>query len=291
VSDLLSARIFFRSPVLTVRRVRCRSPRCGCTPEEHSHDHSIAFIRAGVFVQHVGKQRVVADPSRVVFFSPGLPYRVSHPADSGDECVVFAPAAGLVREAMQPHDRAAADVPAPTLPVGGVEADPRWFLLQSLLLRALVRDEVAPLAVEELACRMIGELLAAAYHDRTPQPTATQAAHRDLADAARVVLNGTYRQRLSLSDVATRVHSSPYHLCRVFRRATGLTLSRYVNRLRLREAAARVADDERDLTRIAISCGFYDHSHFTNAFRREFGVPPSAVGRRGLAQMSNAIQV
>ena len=32
---------------------------------------------------------------------------------------------------------------------------------------------------------------------------------------------------------------------------------------------AYVADGE-DLTRVALACGFYDHSHFTNAFRREF---------------------
>jgi hypothetical protein len=60
--------------------VRCRSPRCGCTAEEHSSRHSIAFIRSGVFVKHIGREQVVADSSRVVFFSPKQPYRVSHPS-------------------------------------------------------------------------------------------------------------------------------------------------------------------------------------------------------------------
>ena len=72
---------------------------------------------------------------------------------------------------------------------------------------------------------------------------------------------------------------------------TALTLPRYANRLRLREALARLADGEGDLTRVALACGFYDHSHFANAFRREFGLSPSAVRRGGWAEMSNSIQV
>jgi AraC family transcriptional regulator len=69
-----------------------------------------------------------------------------------------------------------------------------------------------------------------------------------------------------------------------------MTLQRHLNRLRLREALSRVADGE-DLTRVALAAGFYDHSHFANAFRREFGVSPSEMRRESFGQMSNAFQV
>ena len=64
-------------------------------------------------------------------------------------------------------------------------------------------------------------------------------------------------------------------MCRLFRRHAGLPLHRYRRRLRLREALRRLADGERDLTGLALDLGFSEHSHFTNAFRAEFSVPPS----------------
>ena len=62
---------------------------------------------------------------------------------------------------------------------------------------------------------------------------------------------------------------------RVFPQVAGLSLRAYVARLRARAAAERLTRGVRDLTRLALDLGYADHSHFTNAFRREWGVPPS----------------
>ena len=40
-------------------------------------------------------------------------------------------------------------------------------------------------------------------------------------------------------------------------------------------AAHRLAAGAPDLTSLALDLGYADHSHFTNAFRQEWGVPPS----------------
>lgn len=48
-------------------------------------------------------------------------------------------------------------------------------------------------------------------------------------------------------------------------------------RLRARAAAECLARGAQDLTALALDWGYTDHSHFTNAFRREWGVPPSRV--------------
>ena len=293
MADHLSSRLLFRSDHLSIGEVHCRSPRCGCTPAEQSSRHSLAFVRSGVFVKHIGREQVVADATRVVFFSPAQPYRVSHPIEGGDVCVTLAPAHEWVREALQSLDPAAADTDDAALTVPDAPADPQSFLWQSRVVRALEQGRASRLAVEEAACLMIGRLFAAAYRSRglrAGQRGSTLAAHRDLVSVARLVLRRGPCKQPSLGDLADKVHSSPYHLSRVFHRLTGLTLQRYLNRVRLREALARVADGE-DLTKVALASGFYDHSHFTNAFRREFGVPPSAVRREALAQMSNAFQV
>jgi AraC-like DNA-binding protein len=81
---------------------------------------------------------------------------------------------------------------------------------------------------------------------------------------------------LTLSTLSARLGCSPFHLCRVFREATGKTLHGYQTDLRLRAALEAIEGGAR-LTDVALEAGFSSHSHFTLAFRRAFGVPPSRV--------------
>ena len=59
-----------------------------------------------------------------------------------------------------------------------------------------------------------------------------------------------------------------------------MSLRGYLGRLRARLAAERLARGAPDLTELALDLGFADHAHFTNAFRREWGVPPSRLRAR-----------
>ena len=110
-----------------------------------------------------------------------------------------------------------------------------------------------------------------------PVGRATRQAHRDLVDAARVVLAQKFRDKLSLGDIARAVFSSPFHLARIFRRETGVSLHQQQNRLRLRHALEHVADGKPDITVLALDLRFSSPAHFSHAFRREFGCAPSHV--------------
>jgi AraC-like DNA-binding protein len=45
-------------------------------------------------------------------------------------------------------------------------------------------------------------------------------------------------------------------------------------------AAHHLANGASDLTELALQLGYADHSHFTNAFHREWGHPPSQFRAR-----------
>jgi len=48
----------------------------------------------------------------------------------------------------------------------------------------------------------------------------------------------------------------------------------YIIEKRLEEARRRLLKSRDKITTIAMECGFFDHSHFTNAYRRYFGLTP-----------------
>ena len=93
-------------------------------------------------------------------------------------------------------------------------------------------------------------------------------------------LNENYREPMTLSDIARRIHISPCYLSDLFSRIVGCRFVEYLTNLRLEHARNMLRESENTVTEIAAACGFGTVSNFTRAYRRAFGVPPSAW-RRG----------
>jgi AraC-like DNA-binding protein len=272
--------LLYRGLGLTVTDHRCGVSDPGRGPEEATPGHEIVLPRAGVFVKHVRGESVVADANQVVFFNRDEPYRVSHPTGGGDSCTAFVVEEETLREMMAAHDPVAADRTGPLFAFTHAPSPPEPFLQQALL-RRLAAGAGDKLEVAERIYRLLDAVLTASYrrhgaHRARQQRPATAEDHRRRVDAVKLLLARRYAEPLGLEELAHAVHTSPFHLTRIFQQTAGLSLHRYRNRLRLREALGRVADGARDLTAVALEVGFADHSHFSNAFRREFGVPPSA---------------
>ena len=74
-----------------------------------------------------------------------------------------------------------------------------------------------------------------------------------------------------------RNESHRTHLCRSFKRCTGVTVHTYRQFLRLRSGLVRLEQTDTSLADLALDLGFSHQSHFTEAFRKVFGAPPGKV--------------
>lgn len=84
----------------------------------------------------------------------------------------------------------------------------------------------------------------------------------------------------SLAEMGLRTGLSPSHFARKFRRSTGLSLERFVNRRRLQAALGRLADPDLPLAHLAHELGFSSHSHFTRLFSGLTGMTPAKYQRQ-----------
>lgn len=278
-----SLEILHRGPGLFVGSFRCRVAAPGLGLEEVSRSHDIVFVRAGLFTREVRGSRDVADPNRVLFFNRDEPYRVVHPIAGGDDCLVLTLGPDDLLDIVARHDPRVRERPDRPFPTTHALCAPGIFLLQRRLAALLERGGVAPLALQEMAFDLADGAAAAAFGPvQAPRPRlrgATLRRHREITEAVALLLSERFHEPLTLHALARAVSCAPFHLSRLFRQNTGLPIHRYQTRLRLRAALELLAEGERDLTGLALDLGFADHSHFTNSFRREFGLPPSGFRR------------
>jgi transcriptional regulator GlxA family with amidase domain len=85
---------------------------------------------------------------------------------------------------------------------------------------------------------------------------------------------------LPVPALARRAAMSPRNFARVFRRDTGTTPARFVERLRVDAARRRLEGTAASVKEIARACGFGSVETMRVAFLRTLGVPPSAYRER-----------
>ncbi|MEP5340169.1 MAG: helix-turn-helix domain-containing protein [Algibacter sp.] len=80
---------------------------------------------------------------------------------------------------------------------------------------------------------------------------------------------------LSLNTISKIVFYSPFHFHRIFKAIIGETLNTYITRRRIEKSASSLIYKKTlSVSEIAITYGFKDHSSFTRAFKKFYGVSP-----------------
>lgn len=250
-------------------------------PASHPHfrdsgptrHYLVVFPRTSTWIQHAGSDAFPSDANNVTYYNKHQEYTRRPIAPAGDLCDYYAINPELLREIVRPWDPTAADEDR-IIKFSHGPSDAEAYFAQRSVYRH-VRREVTPdaLFVEETMVGVLERLLGMAYESgaRGTGP------HRDLVEHTRELIAGHFCEPWAVSDLAAATGVSAFHLCRVFRAHTGLTIHAYRNQLRLRAALERVLDSRADLTNLALDLGYCSHSHFTAAFRRLYGITPSAV--------------
>jgi AraC-like DNA-binding protein len=265
---MLSATTLHRGDGVEIADVACRHPRGRGLAAEQAGRHAVVFVRRGCFVRSIDGVDSLLDPTVAYCMNPGEEQRFDHPHDHGDDCTSLFMHAQLLAS-LWGGDPSLPRQPLPTSPAIDLEhrlllsagrrgADPHELLERAIALTALALEQVDPRRVA------------------AGRPT-TARARRAAADGAREILAAN--PECSLADLARELAVSPHHLSRVFRSATGHTLSRHRMRLRTRSALERLASGEQNLARLAADLGFADQSHLCRVVCQETGRPPSVLRR------------
>lgn len=93
-------------------------------------------------------------------------------------------------------------------------------------------------------------------------------------------INENYDSIDGLDKLAGEFFISKYHFCRIFRKNLGVSVTAYLNTIKIRAACKMLSDKRSTLTDVATKCGFNSVSYFCKVFKEEMGISPSVYRKR-----------
>ena len=108
------------------------------------------------------------------------------------------------------------------------------------------------------------------------QELAVQAEHGEAPPIARAraLINSRHSEDLSLDEVAKAVNMSAFYFCKTFKKATGMTFTNYLARVRVEKVKNLLLNPHKRVSEAAFEAGFQSLSQFNRVFRRIAGQSP-----------------
>jgi AraC-like DNA-binding protein/ligand-binding sensor protein len=92
---------------------------------------------------------------------------------------------------------------------------------------------------------------------------------------AKAYIAGHYGDPVSLDEMAHTMHVSTFYFCKMFKKATGLTFTDYLGRVRVEKAKNLLLNPHLRVSEIAYTVGFQSLTHFNRVFRKLSGESPT----------------
>jgi AraC-like DNA-binding protein len=80
---------------------------------------------------------------------------------------------------------------------------------------------------------------------------------------------------ITLSQVIEHVHVSRFYFCKLFKKATGMTLTEYVAQARVEKAKELLLDSSLRVSEVVFAAGFGSVARFNSVFKRHVGMAPT----------------
>jgi transcriptional regulator GlxA family with amidase domain len=145
---------------------------------------------------------------------------------------------------------------------------------------ALIQEDHGARTALRLARELVVSLRPSGGDEQQMQPAPEQASVEERLAELPAWITSRLRANLSVEVLAERACVCPRHFRRIFKRRFNATPAEFVERLRVTEAARRLASYNSSIDEVADSVGYKTADVFRRAFERRFGIAPKRFQRQ-----------
>jgi AraC-like DNA-binding protein len=107
-------------------------------------------------------------------------------------------------------------------------------------------------------------------------------------DRAIAYMNSHFSEKITIEGLAEYVNISAGHFSKIFKSVTRDTPIDFLNKLRLQKARILLMSNGKNITEIALDCGFKSSSYFSTCFLEKYKITPSAYRAKMLKTVEKA---
>ncbi len=245
--------------------IDCKQSRyeAGAVRERHYHDSTwVVFTFAGSFSLNLRSAESVLSPKSLLYVPAGETHSNIFGSQGAAVFVITIDPAWVGHRL----EMVSAEADRPRIAPAG--------LLTALALRIYrefrTPDTLSDLIVEGTFLELLGRWFRPEFQKRRCPPLWLR--------HVKGLLHDSFRDPVSLDQVAKVAGAHPSHVAREFRRAYGVTIGEYVRKLRVEFVAERLTRARKGaipLTDLALDAGFSSHAHMASVFNRVTGMTPT----------------
>jgi AraC family transcriptional regulator, L-rhamnose operon transcriptional activator RhaR len=103
---------------------------------------------------------------------------------------------------------------------------------------------------------------------------------RQIIENAMKYMMDNYDRDIRLEDLSMMSFFSRNYFCRLFKETTGITVSEYIQKIRIQEACKLLIGTDRSILEISGLVGYNDIKFFNDVFKRNTGITPTAYKKK-----------
>jgi AraC-like DNA-binding protein len=206
---------------------------------------------------------------------PGYERTVTHAHSIPDECTIFEFKNSFYQQILEQYGRlnffTSNDVHS-TL----IRTDPELELLHYEAINAVLQKS-GKLKIDSLVIELLEKIVPniTEYQPNYAISEQLKKNHLVTIERAKEYITQNFARDISLTEIASYSYISSFHFSRIFKKFTSYSPHQFLLQLRLKNAELFLRNTSLPVSDIGFSSGFNSVEHFTAAFRKKYGCPPS----------------
>ena len=238
-------------------------------PEPHFHNHhELYFLTSGKTKYFVNGEIFMLSPGDLIFIPKGDFHQTNYPDPENIERVTMTFNDEFLGEQFKSYTDILSARKHFSIPKDHIN------IIHGLLRKLEAEQLNQPPEYENMERLYLTELLIMILRYKDNSHSVKLSDSYKLAQDAAKYINANYSQALTLESMAEKYSVNADYFSKIFKKATGVGFSKYLNATRISAAQELLATTTMSATDVALECGFNDSNYFIQVFKKTHGLTP-----------------